>query len=109
MAGGGAELSPLAPSGIARRPHLNHVPKGVGCLLAAVMFTGCGDVLVPGTTLGGELAGRERRGFRVALRQGDAVRVFVDQRQTDLVHGDAAQEIPRTRSTCVNGASSRRR
>lgn len=79
------ELSPLNPSVLARPPRLHRLRGGIGCLLAAVAFTGCGDVLVSGTPIDAELSGREQRVFHVAVRHGEAARVHVEQYQTDLV------------------------
>lgn len=57
---------------------------GVGLMTAASIA--CGDAtLVPGTTVVAELSAGDQGRFKVALRRGTAVRVLVEQFQTDLV------------------------
>jgi CHAT domain-containing protein/tetratricopeptide (TPR) repeat protein len=55
-------------------------------LVAFGILTGCvGRTLVPGRTMTGELVGSKRQVIRVTLRQGDAVRLLVEQHHADLV------------------------
>ena len=81
------DVSPLAASRIPARACLtSRLRRGATCVLAAVAFARCGgEPLTPGRAIEAELSGGQRRVFHVTLRQGEAVRVLLEQRQADLV------------------------